>query len=223
MQTTARRICLIMWVTLLGSALAARTNADWSDCPRIQLDPQQGVDRLCQNTLDGANSVPLFQAMARVGDAYVAFKGVDAKTETTATGSWEDDCYYRLADRHAPVLIVAGTAARFANLDRFGQYVGELRHTIDRHVLTVRFSDSVNKAAAISVDLQQRSLPRVNGQPIDLNPPKVYDSPYLQSEFGSGLVTIRCQDQAYVWNMIENSIGASKYALVVRGWTQDHL
>ena len=35
------------------------------------------------------------------------------------------------------------------------------------------------------------SPPQVDGKPVDYRPAKVYDSPFLQSDFGSGIVTIR--------------------------------
>ena len=67
-------------------------------------------------------------------------------------------------------------------------------------------TDSQQQDATLTFDLTQETLPAVNGRRIDLNPPRVYDCPYLQSDFGSGVVTIRCQDQAYVWNMRESTI-----------------
>ena len=53
--------CIVLWVSLIGCA-----GATWSDCPRVELVAREGVDRLCQNTIAGANTVPLFQAMARL-------------------------------------------------------------------------------------------------------------------------------------------------------------
>ena len=72
MQTTVRlMMCIVLWATFLGcipatGVHASVADANWPDCPRIQLDANQGVDRLCLNTVNGANSVPLFQAMARL-------------------------------------------------------------------------------------------------------------------------------------------------------------
>lgn len=144
--------------------------------------------------------------MARVGDAYVAFQGLDPDTGATCPGQWEHQRYYRLDNWQAPVLIVADLATRFDTLDRFAEYMASVRHELAQDVLTLRFSDSDEQAAVMTMDLSQRSLPTVNGQPIDLDPPKVYDSPYLQSDFGSGLVTIRCRNEAYQWNMNDSTI-----------------
>ncbi len=146
--------------------------------------------------------------MARVGDAYVAFKGVDPNTGATSLGEWDPEGYYRLQDWRAPVLIVADTATRFDSLDRFAENMASLRHELTQSVLTIRLRGSDEQAAVLSFDLEQRRLPAVNGRQIDLNPDRVYDCPYLQSDFGSGSVTIRCRDQAYVWNMGHNTIRA---------------
>ena len=144
--------------------------------------------------------------MARVGDAYVAFKGVDPDTGATSPGQWEHDHYYRLNNWRAPVLIMAGTATLFDSLDRFAKNVANLRHQLTQGVLTVWLNHSDKQAAVLSFDLKQRSLPIVNGRQIDLNPRRVYDCPYIQSDFGSGSVTIRFRDRAYVWNMDDNTI-----------------
>ena len=149
--------------------------------------------------------------MARVGDAYVAFKGVDPNTGATSPGRWEHESYYRFEDWRTPVLIVADTATRFGSLDRFAQNMAGLRHQLTQNLLTVRFSDSDERADVLSFDLKQRSLPAVNGRQIDLNPLRVYDCPYLRSDFGSGSVTIRCRDRAYVWNMDDNTIRAQPH------------
>ncbi len=147
--------------------------------------------------------------MARMGGAYVALRGLDPETGTASPGQWEQKCYYRLEDRRAPVVIVAGTTQRFERLDRFAAYVNDLRCEVTGGALTVRFTDFDEQPAELTVDLTQQSLPTVNGRPIDLNPPRVYDCPYMQSDFGSGVVTISDGDQAYVWNMHDNAISAS--------------
>ncbi len=37
--------------------------------------------------------------------------------------------------------------------------------------------------------------PQVDGVPLNYNPPKAYDSPFIQGDFGSGVVTIRKGEQ----------------------------
>ena len=48
-----------------------------------------------------------------------------------------------------------------------------------------------NRIEPLYLDLEnQENLPTVNDQAIDLKPERVFDSPYLCSENGSGVVTI---------------------------------
>ena len=57
--------------------------------------------------------------------------------------------------------------------------------------LTYSFQNLDGKTATLTMDIHdQNDLPTVNGQIIDLEPDRVFDSPYLHSENGSGLVTI---------------------------------
>lgn len=144
--------------------------------------------------------------MAKVGEAYVGFRGFERKRGASAPGHWEDGGYYRFSDWRTPVVLVAGTTERFENADRFAAYVRDQEYRVADGVLTARFADTDGKPVELCFDLTQRVLPFVNGRSIDLNPPKVYDCPYLQSRFGSGVVTIRFADEAHIWNMQDNSI-----------------
>ena len=46
-------------------------------------------------------------------------------------------------------------------------------------------------------------LPKVDGQPVDLNPEKVFDSPFMSSEHASGMVTIRKGERVLTIDMAE--------------------
>ena len=160
--------------------------------------------------------------IARVGEAYLAFRGIDPDTNTTSSGQWERENYYRLEDWRAPALFLTDTTVRFETLNQFAGYVSNLKHNIAKGMLTVRFTDSDNLPAELTIDLKQRSLPTVNGRPVDLNPPKVYDSPYLQSDFGTGRVTIRSREHAYLWNMNDNTIRAQTSKETTHDHAQEH-
>jgi hypothetical protein len=45
--------------------------------------------------------------------------------------------------------------------------------------------------------------PQVNGVTVNYNPPKVYNSPFIQGDFGSGVVTIRKDDRKIVLHFNE--------------------
>jgi hypothetical protein len=78
--------------------------------------------------------------------------------------------------------------------------------TSDEGMLSVRFRDADDQPAELKFDPKQKVLPRVNGTTINLNPKKVYDCPYMSSDFGSGIVTMGQDEDVYIWNMHDNSI-----------------
>jgi len=49
----------------------------------------------------------------------------------------------------------------------------------------------------------QSRLPKINGTVVDLAPQKVYDSPFVQSDWESGVVTIQCGDEQRILDFNE--------------------
>ena len=49
----------------------------------------------------------------------------------------------------------------------------------------------------------QTELPRVNDEPVNLAPTRVYDSPFVQSDWKSGLVTVQKGARKIVLNFNE--------------------
>lgn len=49
----------------------------------------------------------------------------------------------------------------------------------------------------------QSRLPKINGTVVDLAPQKVYDSPFVQSDWDSGVVTIQCGDEQRILDFNE--------------------
>jgi hypothetical protein len=144
--------------------------------------------------------------IAREGGAFVACKGLNPESGTTCSGQWGHNNYFSLDNWQAPVLTVAGRVARFATREEFEGYLASIRIQVRDNWLEVSFRDPDSQFVRVDFDLAQRRLPEIDGRPIELNPTKVYDSPYMQSVFGSGVVTIRNGAEAIQWNMAENSI-----------------
>ena len=145
--------------------------------------------------------------ITQFGDTYVAFQGVDADTGGPCLGQWEHADYYRLEDWRSPVLIMADSAPNVTSVEQFAKNLANLQRNIDRGSLTIAFRDAEQRPTELRFDLTQRTLPTVDGHPIDLNPVRVYDCPYLQSDFGSGVVTAHWKDSSYVWDMHDEITG----------------
>ena len=50
----------------------------------------------------------------------------------------------------------------------------------------------------LTLFLDQRQPPPINDRPADLSPPRVYDSPFVQSTWDSGLVTVQKDSRRHV-------------------------
>jgi hypothetical protein len=143
--------------------------------------------------------------VAKVGNVFVATAAVDSNAKFVS-GEWKRENFFQLDDRTAPVIMVTSGDHQSQSIDEFKSYLDAIEMSASGHVLTVRFRDADDLPTELKFDCTQQTLPSVNGQMINLNPEKVFDCPYLKSKFGSGIVTIGQGDDAYVWNMNDNSI-----------------
>lgn len=144
--------------------------------------------------------------ITRLGNAYVAYQGVDRHTGGPSPGRWEHADYHRLDDWRSPVIITADTAPSVKSVEQFATQLANLQRNIQKDVLTVTFENAGRQLTQLRLDLTQRTLPEIDGRPINLSPVLGYDCPYLQSDFGSGIVTVHWQDSSYVWNIHDNTI-----------------
>ena len=90
------------------------------------------------------------------------------------------------ADDPSPVILEVARKADFKDFKTF-------RDTV--HALPFQFDGTVLTYTGLSKDRftffsDQSARPQINGTPIDLGPKKVYDSPFVQSDWDSGVVTI---------------------------------
>jgi len=142
-------------------------------------------------------------------------------SRTVQDGRWT---FVEAPHAYAGVCVVDGRAQFSSSPDRFGEWlvcskkdtpvIIELGRKSDyetyeafrNKVLAqeLSFEKSVLAYRSLSGDLltfyaDQSRLPEINGIPVNLAPEKVYDSPFVQSEWDSGIVTIRCgKDQKVI-------------------------
>ena len=121
------------------------------------------------------------------GKAWLGVKGFSRTKLNTVCGStWDNDVILRMNDGKAPVAFVAGRIKDFSDIDAFTKYlqgfVGKLEN--GRFILTEKSNDF------LSLHLESGTLPEIYGKPINLNPDMLFDSPFMSSEHGSGVVII---------------------------------
>ena len=61
---------------------------------------------------------------------------------------------------------------------------GRPRFNGDRLTYTTIYGDT------LTFDASQKAVPTINGEPVNYAPKKVYDSPFLNAVYNSGVVTI---------------------------------
>lgn len=128
--------------------------------------------------------------------AYAAVKVVDGGTawesDTVAQhrggkGATDLGMWLKCQDEFSPVILeVARKSERFDFAAFQAAILGNPLRWENRR-LEYRSS---HYATLLSLDTTYGQPPTIDGQPVDYQPKRVYDSPFLRSEFGSGVVTI---------------------------------
>ncbi|MEL0005357.1 MAG: hypothetical protein VW643_06120, partial [Opitutales bacterium] len=121
------------------------------------------------------------------GDAWLGVKGFSRTKVNEPCGStWDNDVILRMNDGKAPVAFVAGRIKDFSNIDAFTKYLHGFTGKLEkgRFILTEGSKDF------LSLHLESGALPEIYGKPINLNPDMLFDSPFMSSVHGSGVVSI---------------------------------
>jgi len=122
------------------------------------------------------------------GNAWLGVKGFSRTAENESCGSkWDNDVFLRMNDGNAPGALIAGRSTKFADLAAFAAYLQKFVGELDNEWFTL----SNGEKRSLSLHLKSAALPKVNGKPIDLRPRMLFDSPFLHSVHGSGVVTIQ--------------------------------
>jgi hypothetical protein len=109
-----------------------------------------------------------------------AFAWIDEPKEKF--GRW-----VRCADETSPVIVEVAAKSDFPDLAAFQRALLGRTPTLDGEVL----SYTGRQGDRLTLFLDQRQPPQIKGRPVDLSPPRVYDSPFVQSAWDSGLVTVQ--------------------------------
>lgn len=125
------------------------------------------------------------------GQARLAVKAFQPGDGSTCPTAWDNEYWLKPADPDAPVALVGGRKARFPSRQDFEEYVVRLFTRFERGRLVLSGPDTDGAPVALSLDLGQTRLPEVDGRPVNFIPPLLYDSPFLISEYGTGVITLQ--------------------------------
>lgn len=125
---------------------------------------------------------------ARDGGAFAAVKVVAGGYAWTPAWRHADEvskdnrAFITLKSENAPVILIANQAADYdGNLDAFKTAV---------KARPIHYADGVLRFETITFHGPSK-LGEINGKPVNLAPARGYDSPFIRSEWGSGLIHIR--------------------------------
>ena len=123
----------------------------------------------------------------REGNAWLGIKGFSRTEPNESCGhKWDNEVFLRMNDGNAPVALIAGRSTDFPDTDAFASYLGSFSGTPKDGWFEIK-----NEKVSLALEMNSKAFPKVNDTPIDLSPRMLFDSPFLSSEQGSGIVTIR--------------------------------
>jgi hypothetical protein len=138
---------------------------------------------------------------AEAQDAYVGVCVLEGDTSFAQSrfGRW-----LVCKDKMTPVIIEAGCKSDFIDFEAFRSVAQARSISFKKSVLTY---ESLG-GDQLTFYADQSRLPEINGAAVDLAPEKVYDSPFVQSKWNSGLVTIRYGENQHILDF--NDAGGSQ-------------
>jgi len=122
------------------------------------------------------------------GNAWLGVKGFSrTKANADCGGKWDNDVILRMNDGNAPVAFVAGRNDDFADIDAFTRYLQGFTGKLENGWFIL----ANGTKESLSLHLDSAAMPKISGKAINLTPRMLFDSPFLKSVHGSGVITIQ--------------------------------
>lgn len=134
------------------------------------------------------------------GDFSLADHDFEGTKETGAKFRTPPGCVVTPADEYAPVILEVMDKSDVADFEEFKAKVQACKPRFDGPVLkyTTIYGD------LLTLDTSYKETPTINGKPVDYAPKKVFDSPFLNADYNSGVVTISKGDRKLVLDFNED-------------------
>ncbi len=157
---------------MIVQALTIGTYSKYTDTMRVYFSPQGLTGRIERSGWIFVQSNGAYAAVKCAAGAYYW---------DTPGGRW-----LVCKDRYSPVIIEVGQKKDFSSFTNFQDKILALPLTYDGKVLkhTSLYGDELVFYA------DKTSLPKINNQLIDLRPTRAFDSPFIKSDYNSGVVEI---------------------------------
>ena len=120
--------------------------------------------------------------------AFVEAPGAWAAVRPALGGyTWDDANWLHCRDGMAPVILEVARRCDYATREAFQAAILANRLAVRDDALEYR---GLGDTGTLTFYLKSDRLPEVDGQPIELKPARTFDSPFLQEDWASGIVTI---------------------------------
>jgi hypothetical protein len=180
--------------------LTARTRS-YNDTWGVQSKATQIVQKISSNWSRNAGPMAIWLSdnvilekeglwyFARAGDAYVAFRAAfgDLKPKGRT--------HLVLTDERSPVLLQAAPTGDFSSFSKFKEAIASLPLVVGSDEIRMR---GLGEAGTLTFYFDGDRLPEVDGTPIDLAPHAANSSPFIQSDWGGALVTLRANGRELI-------------------------
>jgi hypothetical protein len=129
-------------------------------------------------------------------EAYVGVRVLEGDTsfEESRFGRW-----LVCEDTMTPVIIEAGRKSDYKSFSAFQSSAMAQPLAFKDSILTYQTLGGEK----LTFYADRSRLPESNGAAVNLAPQKVYDSPFIQSDWDSGVVTIQCGDETHILDFNE--------------------
>ena len=122
---------------------------------------------------------------------YTAVKFLDGNYQWDASGKEAIPENFNIKTDRQRILLHACGISDFKNFKDFQKYILQNPLEVTEGSVSYKFNSNTIKATVLNThDLESYRLPQVNGQEIELQPKKVWSSPFMNADFGSDKISI---------------------------------
>jgi hypothetical protein len=111
----------------------------------------------------------------------------------------EDEKLIELNNRYNPVILISGDDKMYGSFDKFIDQVSsttpQLHKTVNLVGYLVTYTPPGDSKPEMYLNAGNIEIPTIDGEYINYEYPKTYESPYIKSEFGSGVIDINYDGQ----------------------------
>lgn len=141
----------------------------------------------------------------------VAVKGLSLRLPGVACGyDWQPDGKLILREQQAPLVIITAAVSQYRDLDEFVFYITEHNTRIRDNLLSYECSDIQGEDAVLTLSLDCSEPPKINGKPFGSSELMLFDSPFMRSAKGTGVITLKKNARKTVYNTNTGQVIDSK-------------